>query len=264
MLLSLLLFGASIGITQPKTLNDPPVNLGEELEFKLSYGWFTIGKARMVTAREFSEINGNKAYNVDIEGKTAGLIGTFSKVDDHWGGIVDKESFLPYYSYRDLSEGNYRLDERVYFDYQKKQIRADYYDVKNDYERQPSKYFDLKYKRTFDMIGGLLYARSIDYALLNPGDTIRMNAFFDKRFYQFSMVYQGIDNIKTKVGKINCYKIVPVVPDNKIFRGENSVTFWISADTNRLPLKVEADMFFGTAFCELVAYKNVKNGIDFD
>jgi hypothetical protein len=260
-----LLFLTILGLTgQPMMDNENrPVSPGEELEFKLSYGWFTIGKAKMKTSDEIITSNGHEAYKVDIEGKTAGLVGTFSRVDDRWGGIVDKETFLPYYSYRDLSEGNYRLDEKVYFDYNQRMIRADYYDPRNG-ESKPSKYFEFKEEDTFDMIGGLLYARSIDYRSMNSGDTITMNAYFDKEFYTFSMVYHGVEMIKTKVGWINCYKIVPVMPDNKIFRGENSVTFWVSADTNRLPLKVEATMFFGTAYCELTSFKNVKSGIDFN
>lgn len=251
------------GLAAQPMMRDNPVSLGEELEFKLSYGWFTVGRAKMKTSDYLKNINGKDAYKVDIEGRTAGLVGTFSRVDDKWGAHVDASSFLPYYSYRDISEGNYRLDEKVYYNYEKNEIRADYYDVKKDVPK-PSQYFEIGQTPTFDLIGGLLFARSLDYLHMNQGDTITMDAFFEKKFYSFSFVYQGVERVRTKVGKINCFKIVPIVPDNKIFRGENSVTFWVSADANRLPLKVEADMFFGTAYCELTSYKNVKSGIDFD
>ena len=89
-----------------------------------------------------------------------------------------------------------------------------------------------------------------------------MEAFFDKKYYNFAMVYKGKELIKTKVGKIKCHKVVPVMEKNKIFIGEDSITFWLSADANRLPLKVAARVKFGTAYCELTSYKNVKSGID--
>lgn len=38
------------------------------------------------------------------------------------------------------------------------------------------------------------------------------------------------------------------------------VSFWVLADQNRLPLKIEAKMRFGSAYCELIKYKNVKSG----
>lgn len=260
--LALLLIGL-VSTAQHKMINSKPVNKGEELEFKLSYGWFTLGKAQMKTADYYETREGNECIKVDITGKTAGFVGAFSRVNDKWGGVVDKETFLPYYSYRFLEEGNYRLDEKAYFDYDSMRIRADYYDVKNDVPK-PSKYFDLEKKNTFDLIGGFMVTRSLDYKGMSKGDTIKMDAYFDKEFYDFSLLYMGVEKVKTKVGKINCHKIVPIMPDNKLFSGENAVTFWISADPNRLPLKVEADMFFGTAYCELTAYKNVKSGIDFE
>lgn len=260
--LALLLIGL-VSTAQHKTIKSKPVNKGESLEFKLSYGWFTLGKAEMKTADSFENRDGNECIKVDISGKTAGLLGAFSKVDDKWGGVVDKNSFKPYYSYRDLQEGNYRLDEKVFFEYDSMRVRAEYFDVKNNVPK-PTKYFEIEKEHTLDLIGGFMMTRSLDYRGMTKGDTITMDAFFDKEFYDFSILYMGIEKVKTKVGKINCHKIVPIMPDNKLFSGENSVTLWISADPNRLPLKVEADMFFGTAYCELVAYKNVKSGIDFN
>ncbi|MEM6830116.1 MAG: DUF3108 domain-containing protein [Bacteroidota bacterium] len=258
-----LLFFTLLSSAQYNMVRSRPITKGELLEFKLSYGWFTIGKASMETDRNFSSYEGEECYKVDITGKTAGLVGAFSKVNDKWGAIVRKDDFLPYYSYRDLEEGNYRKDEKAYFEYDSMRIRVEDYDVKADRPR-PTEFFEIEKGNTFDMIGGLMYARSLDYRNMKAGDTIRMDAYFDKTFYDFAMVYHGVESVRTKPGRINCIKLVPVMPDNKLFRGDNPVTFWISADANRLPLKVEASMFFGTAYCELTSYKNVKSGIDFD
>lgn len=258
-----LLFSGFLTTAQHQLIDNPPANKGEVLEFKLGYGWFTIGRAAMQTAPYYQNIDGNQCFKIDITGKTAGLIGAFSKVNDRWGGVIRKDNFLPYYSYRDLEEGNYRKDEKIYFNYDSMQVRVEDYDVKADKPR-PTTYYDIEEDSVFDMIGGLLYARSLDYEKMKSGDTVKIDAYFDKTFYDFDMVYWGKEKVKTRVGKINCYKLVPVMPDNKIFRGENAITFWISADPNRLPLKVEASMFFGTAYCELTSYKNVKSGIDFE
>ena len=259
----ILMFTALVSSAQYQLISESPANRGEALEFKLSYGWFTIGRASMLTAPFFEQRDGNECYKIDITGKTAGLVGAFSKVNDRWGAIIRSDNFLPYYSYRDLEEGNYRKDEKVYFEYDSMRVRVEDFDVKANVPR-PTTYYDIEKENVFDMIGGLMYARSLDFKSMNAGDTIKMDAYFDKEFYDFEMVYWGIEQVRTKVGRINCFKLVPVMPDNKIFRGENAVTFWVSADTNRLPLKVEASMFFGTAYCELTSYKNVKSGIDFN
>ena len=237
-----------------------PVSKGEILEFKLSYGWFTIGRGTFQVLDKPVYRDGKECIEIAVEGSTAGLAGVFSKVNDKWGAILDKESFRPYYSYRDISEGDYELLEKVYFDYDSMKIKFEQYAE----EERPVKYFDIEKDGVFDMMGGLMYARSIDYRKLQKGDTVSLDAFFDKKFYDFKMVYHGIEMTKTKVGHIYCHKVVPIMEKNRVFDGQNAVTFWVSADANRLPLKVSADMNFGTAYCELTSYKNVKSGIDFN
>ena len=37
------------------------------------------------------------------------------------------------------------------------------------------------------------------------------------------------------------------MPDNSIFEGEDAILAWISDDENKIPLKVEAEMFIGHA-----------------
>lgn len=253
-----ILFGL---ITQAQPImKTKPVSKGEILEFKLSYGWFTIGRGTFQVLDKPVYRDGKECIEIAVEGSTAGLAGVFSKVNDKWGAIVDKESFRPYYSYRDISEGDYELLEKVYFDYDSMKIKFEQFTE----EERPVKYFDIEKDGVFDMMGGLMYARSIDYRKLQKGDTVSLDAFFDKKFYDFKMVYHGIEMTKTKVGHIYCHKVVPIMEKNRVFDGQNAVTFWVSADANRLPLKVSADMNFGTAYCELTSYKNVKSGIDFN
>ncbi len=243
-------------------MKEKPVSKGEVLQFRLAYGWFTIGRGSFKVSDDYVMRDGKKCLKIDVEGKTAGLAGVFSRVDDRWGALIDSDSFLPYYSYRDLSEGDYELEEEVYFDYDSMHIQFEQ-ESANEEQPRPTRYFDIEEEGVFDMMGGLMYARSIDYRKLNKGDTVQLDAFFDKKFYDFKMIYHGIEMIKSKVGEINCHKVVPIMEKNSVFVGRDAVTFWVSADANRLPLKVSANMKFGTAYCELTGYKNVKSGIDF-
>lgn len=248
---------------QSLVVKDKPVSTGEELQFRLSYGWFTVGRGTFKISDEYIVKNGKECLEINVHGRTAGLAGVFSKVDDRWGALVDKNTFLPYYSYRDLSEGDHDLDEKVYFDYDSMEVRVES-SSESRADSGSTNFYDLEAGNIFDMMGGLMYARSIDYRGLEKGDTIQLDAFFEKEFYDFEMIYHGIEMTKTKVGNIYCHKVVPIMQKNNVFKGQNAVKLWISADANRLPLKVAADMNFGTAYCELTAYKNVKSGIDFE
>ena len=244
--------------TQPLSKSSP-INPGEVLEFKLGYGWFTLGYAEVTTAKNLVSYAEDSCYRVDIKGKTSGLA-ALAKVDDKFGGIVSTNGYKPYFAYRDLKEGSYRLKEKTFFDYDAMKVKVEA--IKKDGKKQKNSY-DLRQPMTFELISGLLYARSIDYKKLRKGDKIKIHSFFEDEFYDLKVIYYGVELVKTKVGKLNAYKLVPIMPDNSIFNGENSVTIWISADKNRLPLKADAAMFIGSAYVELINYQNIKYGVDF-
>jgi hypothetical protein len=48
-----------------------------------------------------------------------------------------------------------------------------------------------------------------------------------------------------------------------IFDGENSITAWFSDDKNRIPVKISAEMFIGSAGVELTDVSGLKNPLNF-
>ncbi len=77
--------------------------------------------------------------------------------------------------------------------------------------------------------------------------------------YKMKIVYRGKARVKTKFGKVSAYVISPVMPKNKLFDGENSIRVWLSDDGNRIPLKIQADMFVGAVEVDLKGYKGLRN-----
>src|SRR5690606_31727260 len=90
-------------------------------------------------------------------------------------------------------------------------------------------------------------------------DTVVVSGFLEDEFYSMKIVYQGKETIKTKVGKIRTLVFKPLMPKNKVFDGENSITAYFSDDKNRIPVKVDAQMFIGSAGVELTSYTGLRN-----
>lgn len=65
--------------------------------------------------------------------------------------------------------------------------------------------------------------------------------------------------MRTKIGKVRTIVFKPVMPKNKLFDGENSITAYFSDDKNRIPIKIDAEMFIGSAGVELTGYSNLRN-----
>lgn len=233
---------------------------GENLQFKLNYGIFTVGKAQMNIFPGYFNIDDRKCYKVDIYGQTSGITSWVTKIDDNWGAFVDSAALLPLQTWRKLREGRYKKDELVNFNHKNNTIEVKEINQRTGFYKD-SEYFKAP-NNVKDLIGSFLYLRSVDYSDLKKGDTLKMHTFFEDTIYDFRIMYRGKEIVKTKLGKFNAIKLVPIMPDNDLFDGENSVTFWLSDDKNKLPIKAEVKMFIGRAGCEITGFENIKHNLN--
>ncbi|MEI8226084.1 MAG: DUF3108 domain-containing protein, partial [Bacteroidota bacterium] len=52
---------------------------------------------------------------------------------------------------------------------------------------------------------------------------------------------------------IRCYKFNPVTETGRLFKTEEDVSFWFSADKNLLPVKIRFDIFVGAFTVEIIS-----------
>ena len=110
-----------------------------------------------------------------------------------------------------------------------------------------------------DLVSGFMILRQIDFAKVKKGDTLTVSGFFEDTSYNLRLIYAGKDVVHTEIGKIPCLKLVPIVPDNKLFDGANSITCWLSDDANKVPVKIQAKMFIGHTGLELSGFRGLRN-----
>ena len=105
---------------------------------------------------------------------------------------------------------------------------------------------------TLDMVSVLFYLRSLDLQNLLPGDVLHPVTFFNEALFPFDIRYKGKETVKTKFGKIKCFRFDPVVEPGRMFASEDDMIIWISDDQNRIPVKVRFDLLVGSLHMELV------------
>ena len=94
---------------------------------------------------------------------------------------------------------------------------------------------------------------------IQKGDVVKLNIFFDAETFLFKLKFLGRETIKTKFGKVKCLKFRPYVMAGRIFKEEESLTLWVTADRNKLPIKIKADLSVGSLRADLVALKGLKH-----
>jgi len=244
-------------------IKDVPFEAGEEIEYKIYYSFITVGKGQIKVHKNPYKINNRAAYKVDVKAKTTGMVDWVAKIDDHWGGYIDTTSLVPHQAYRFIKEGKYRKIEFVNYDHNSQMLEVKSMGRKDDDFGEPM-YYEFP-PQIRDLVSGFAYLRAVDFDTLMPKDTIKIPAFFEDTFYNLEIVYLGDETLELPIGKVRAHKIAPVMPETKIFEeGENAVLGWFSADKNKMPLKINADLTVGSGGLEITSFRNIKYPINFD
>ncbi len=235
----------SFGQEQPRAFKG-----GEWLRYKMSYsGWMRAGSA--ILEIEETELNGKKVLHSKGTGWTSGMIKWFFKVDDVYQSYFDKDSVKPYVFKRKIDEGGYKKDRQVTFNYTTNEAYV------QDFIKQ--KDTTIAVNRIQDMLSSFYYLRNKDVRNFKIGDEIAIDMFLDNQIYRFKLRFLGKDTLKTKFGKVKTLKFRPIVQSGRIFKAEESVTIWVTADNNKIPVKMEASLAVGSLRADLEAYKGLAN-----
>lgn len=232
---------------------------GEQLEYKVNFGFLHVGKAVTRIDNRVHTINSRPCYKIDAFGETSDWMSWVADVDDNWGAYIDTTTMSTHVSYRKIKENSYRLEELSNFDHASHKVVVKVKNKETGLFEEKNRY-DIP-ENAKDLVGGFMLLRQIDFAKLHKGDTVTISGFFEDTSYYLKVMYLGKETVKTSVGKIPCNIMKPIMPDNKLFDGENSITCWISDDGNKIPVKIQAKMFIGHTGLELISFKGLRNQI---
>lgn len=227
-----------------------PFKVGEWLEYKMSYSGFLKAGTATLELKE-SELDGKKVYHAVGFGKTSTIIGWFFKVRDTYESYFDKETSKPYLFKRDVNEGGHIIRRDIKFDQEKKIARVE------DFKYKTTKEF--VFEDVQDMISAFYFLRNVNIDTLKTNDEIALDMFFDSKTYPFKLKILGKETIRTKFGKIKTLKIRPIVQSGRVFKESESVTIWVTADANKIPIKLKANLAVGSLRAELRAFKGLAN-----
>lgn len=230
-------------------------SLGEQLKFRLHYGFITAGEAVMDIEPSIGTYEDKPVYKVNVTGKSTGAFDVFIRIRNTYKSYIDTATLTPLMFYRNVEEGNYRRQESTFFDQSNQMAKVE---IRDPGKLPEVKTYEVK-PNVQDLISGYFYLRNVDFNSISPGTVVGVDAFFEDKSYDFRVRYLGKETIKTAVGKVKAIKMVPVMPDNKLFKGGESIKVWISDDLNKVPLKVKAEMFVGAVEVDLISYKGLKH-----
>lgn len=246
--ISLLLFFISFSIFSQK--NVQAFKEGEFLKYKINYGLLNAGFMSLETNSKV--INNKKLFHVNGKGWTTGMVNLFFPVKDNYQTYFDKNTLQPYHFIRNVNEGGHIKNKEIFFDFEKHQAKV----INHKYSTEKSFFIQNDVQ---DMLSSLFYLRSLDLSNLKANDIITINMFFDEKMNKIKLRYNGKEIIKTKFGKVKTLVFKPMVQAGRIFKDEETVTFWVTDDKNKIPIKIKAAILVGSIKAELIEYKGLAN-----
>jgi hypothetical protein len=247
-----------IGTAEPvRVWPNPSFRAGETIRYKVHYGLINAAEAVVETSGSLDHVAERPCYRATVSGHTTGSFDFFLHIRDQWRSYIDTTSILPLRATRDITEKGYHKKETVDFDH-----RRDIADVQVHDRESPTRTAYKIPNNAQELVSGFYYLRTLHYEHMKPGEVIRMPGFFDESTFNLEVTFKGRELVETKAGTVRALKLVPKMPNNKIFRGEDAIKIYLSDDRNKIPVLFQAELFVGSVKVDMYKYDGLKSKLN--
>jgi hypothetical protein len=245
----MLMIALTIHAQQPVKLDEPTFKAGEELNYRLKYGWFTGAEAHLRVADTDKKFEGKPAWHIIVDGQTAGSFDVFYKVRNRYETYIDRRTLEPYLYTEDRHEAKYKHKDHVEFDHEAGKITAN----SGTYPFSG---------QVFDFPSAYYFARNLDVSKLKIGDKFDVRYFLDDAIQTLTITYLGKEKAECSLGTFNCLKFNPTIIPGRIFKKNSKLYLWVTDDQNRIPVRAHVELIVGSVTMDLTNAKGLKYPLD--
>ena len=232
---------------------------GEETEYDLyvKMGFLSTkgGLAKMKTIATTYE--GKDAYKMTMTSSTKGMARKIFRMDDTLSCYMSKE-MVPLAYLKDAHEGGDYTRERVGYSYPGNGLVT----VRTVRHKNGDFKFDesLTFKNcTYDLMSVVFFARTLDFSKLKSGTPVTLDFVSGKKKRNMQVRYDGTEKIKANNNvKYSCIKLTLRIADDAFEDEKDAMKVYITDDDNRMIVKMESKLNFGSTQAVLKRYKGIK------
>ncbi|HVN58102.1 MAG TPA: DUF3108 domain-containing protein [Bacteroidales bacterium] len=232
-----------------------PYQPGEKVVFTIKYGFITSGASSLELRKD--TLKGKEIYHSVFSANTVGLADAIFRVKDIYESYFDSINEMPEFAIRNAVEGRYKRYNTNIFD---RTTRKDSAIIISNLRGK-----HVTEKEIRDVISLIYYFRTNWLARgyqFKKDEIVTIVTWFTDEYYPIRLVYAGQEWVRAKGGKILCYKFNPVTEVGSIFKTNEDVSIWFSADKNYLPVKLRFNIFVGAFTAELQTWEGLKTPLE--
>lgn len=231
-----------------------PFSQGEELIFKIRYGFINAGTAKMrIEIAQY--MDSIKVYHIQTTAISASAFDWFYKVNDVVDSYVEYENFYPIRFEKKLREGGYKAD--LFTDYFPKDSLAKVESIRYTSAMKISKKNQYEVKVppfSQDVLSSFYYIRLKD---LNIGESIFLTNHEKKKVYDMEIIVHKKETITVEAGTFKCILVEPMVKGDGLFQKKGRLLIWLTNDIYKIPVQMKSEVLIGNITTELIKINGV-------
>lgn len=244
------------------TLSNNAFQAGESLQYDLYFKYgllFTKAGWATLTTKD-ATYSGNNVYRTDLITASTGVARKAFELNDTLTSYISKQ-MTPLAYFKRAHEGGDFTDEQLYYSYSNNKVNISTRRVKDGRERfNKSMSVD---QCTYDMMSVIFFARELNYSSMKKGDKTRISFISGQNRQNMDIVYQGTENMKANNNKTYaCHKLSLVTSDDAFENTNEAMKIYITADNNRIPVRIDSGLKIGSMRVVLKKIKGNKHPIN--
>jgi hypothetical protein len=216
--------------------------------------WTDIAEVTLEVASV--KVQETSLLNLKGTAKTYTSWDTYFKIRDSYQSWVSPTTVEPLIFKRDMYEGGYTNDSKYVFK-RKSKIAVCKKKHKDGSESEQTVTITDK---TLDIVSALYYARNLNFEGFTANQTVPLTFLIDNKLETIYLKYLGTETIKVdKIGNTKCFKLGISLKNEDIMKNKSSNNIWLTADKNRIPVFIKAEIPVGSIQIRLIEATGLRN-----
>ena len=206
-----------------------PFKVGELLKYSAEWNGIKVGNAELfLSGTEL--FNDVETYQITFTTRTNGLANTLFPIRDRVDVWIDKKELFTHRIKKDINQSTYKEKIDVSFNYDELKALSNEKSVDIDFKAR-GPYSMFYFLRTIDLI---------------PEKIMSFSSYEGKRIVNYNLKMTGTEIVDSGLGKFSCKVIKPFSEGKELFKNKGDMRIWISETKERLPIKIQIKIQYGS------------------
>ena len=199
------------------------------LKYSAEWNGIKVGNAELFLSGTelFNDI---ETYQITFTTRTNGLANTLFPIRDRVDVWIDKKELFTHRIKKDINQSTYKEKIDVSFNYDELKALSDDKSVDIDFKAR-GPYSMFYFLRTIDLI---------------PEKIMSFSSYEGKRIVSYNLKMTGTEIVDSGLGKFSCKVIKPFSEGKELFKNKGDMRIWISETKERLPIKIQIKIQYGS------------------